>query len=304
MGARLVRLGSPVVFAVLALSALTTVYDPLGDLPIGLGVALVLAPVLGLGLAVARWWAPAVPLALAVPWALRGGDTGNAFSARLEAGDLIALGIGAAAVSLAGVLLATSDTGRLAAARRLAPAAGLALLAVAAVPLAWAGVRHARPLDRAGDGVAVAADRGTVGEIGLGSEPREVMRVLGRVPTSETAPVAPLGDDFASIGAPPLIETPGESHAVMRYDDVSFLVSDGLVYGVVVTAAGAETEAGVGVGDNLEVASSAYPDLHCRTEVGENGRTFPRCSGRIAAGRWAWFGDDPIRSITLASTAL
>ena len=48
-----------------------------------------------------------------------------------------------------------------------------------------------------------------------------------------------------------------------------------------------------------------YPDLHCGTaNEGTEYITFPYCGGRIAPQRYVWFGEDPIRSISLSVTPL
>jgi hypothetical protein len=299
------RAAAAVAYATLAVTALTRVYDPLPDLPIALGVAALALPSRGLGLAVARPWAPAVPLVLAAAFAVRGEDVGNAFSTRLESLDVLALGVGAGVLTLVGVLAATSPRPRLAVLRHWgARVAGGALVALATLPLAWAGSRHVSPEDASPGEPLPVAVTGSIGGVGLGADPATVMRTFGRTSASTTASIAPLGESFARIAAPPVIETPGESHEVLRYAGASFLLSDGLVYAVVVTAEDAETAEGVGVGDNLSVARDAYDGLRCTTEVGEHRRTFPRCAGRVAPDVWASFGDDPIRSITLATTEL
>ncbi|MFN2471098.1 MAG: hypothetical protein ABR583_08935 [Gaiellaceae bacterium] len=293
------RPGISAAYVLLVTTAFTGVYDPLGDLPILLSVVLLAAPQVGLGLAVARPWAPALPITAAAPWAI-GGDAHNAFSYRLGALGVLALALVAALLVLAGVL-----AGPFARNATISTRIGAVLVALSFVPLGWAVARWASPLDaEPAQAQSIDARAGTVDGIGLGAAPAEVIMAFGAGTPSPTAPISPVGDDFARISAPPLIETPGETHAVLRYPSISFLLSDGAVYGVIVTADDAETKDGVGVGDNLDTARDAYPELRCGKSEAEHRRTFPYCAGRLADGRWAWFGDDPIRSIALASTRL
>ena len=293
------------VYVLLAFSVFTSLYDPLPDLPLVAGLGLFALPQVGLGLAVARWWAVVVPLVVALPFAIRGGDSHNALGFDLASLDLLALGGIAAALVLAGVLVATSGTPRLDRAARAWLVGGAALVAVALVPAAWATVRALAPLDERPDrALGIAARAGTVRGVGVGDRVRAVRAVWGPARLSPTAPIAPLAEDFDALAAPPFIPTPGDTHAVLRYRGASFLVSDSVVYAVIVSDPDAETGEGVGVGDNLALARDAYPALECTTGERPDGRTFPYCAGRLRDGRHAWFGDDPIRSITLASVRL
>lgn len=282
------------MYALLAVSAFTTVYDPLPDLPIGIDLAALVLPSLGLGLTLGRFWAAAVPVLVAAPFALAGDDGSNAFSYRLPAPAIAVFALAAAVLVLTGVLLRTG---------RYAPPAhvGAALLLLGAVPLAWAGYRQLRPLDEPGD---VAVDIGYRGVV-LGGTRAGAVEVLGSPPPgSRGSSIAPLGDDFDHIGGPPFIATPGFSHETLRYPDASVLISDGRVYGLVITDPEAETSGGVGVGDNLGLAEDRYPELECGIARASEYRTFPYCGGRLRPGRWLWFGQDPIRSIVLTSSEL
>jgi hypothetical protein len=244
--------------------------------------------------AVGRYWAAALPLVVAAPYALAGDDGSNAFSYRLPTLAIGVLALAAAVLVLTGVLLRTG---------RYRPPAyvGAALLLLGAMPLAWAGYRQLRPLDEGGD---VAVETGYRGA-DLGSARARVIAALGAPPPgSGGSSIAPLGDDFDHIGGPPFIATPGSSHETLRYPDTSVLVSDGQVYGLVITDPEAETAEGVGVGDNLGLAEDRYSDVECGTARAGKYRTFPYCGGRLGAGRWIWFGQDPIRSIVLTSTEL
>lgn len=269
-------------------------YDPLPDLPIGIDLAALALPNLGVGLVVGRFWTAALPLLVAAPYALAGDDGSNAFSYRLPTLGIGVLALAAAVLVLTGVLLRTG---------RFRPPAyvGAALLVLGAVPVSWAGYRQLRPLNEAGDVAVRAGYR----DVTLGSARAQVVDALGSPPPgSRGSSIAPLGEDFDHIGGPPFIATPGLSHETLRYPDTSVLVSDGRVYGLVITDPEAETAEGVGVGDNLGLAEDHYAGLECGIARAGEYRTFPYCVGRLGSGRSIWFGQDPIRSIVLASSEL
>jgi hypothetical protein len=254
-------------------------------------------PSLGLGLVVAQWWAIALPFLLAVPVALAGDDGSNAFAYRLPAPAIGVLALAAAVLVLTGVLTQTG---------RYAPPAwvGAALLVSGTVPLMWAGYRQLRPLDEAGSR-AFVIDEGAAAYRGIAfGESRElVTRTLG--PTRASAgSIAPVGADFDDIGGPPFIDTPGVTHEVFRYPNTTVLLTENGVYGFVITEDAAETFAGVGIGDNLGLAEERYEDLECGIARAGEYRTFPYCGGMVGAGRWIWFGQDPIRSIVVTRTEL
>jgi hypothetical protein len=278
----------------LAGSAFTTVYDPLSDLPLMLDLAALALPSLGLGLAVGRFWAGALPFLVAAPYALAGDDGSNVFSYKLPAPAIGVFALAAAVLALTGVLLRT--------ARPRPPAyVGAALLLAGTVPLVWACYRQLRPLDESDDLVIGASFRG----VALGDSRAAVVEALGLPPPDARKPlIAPLGEDFDEIGGPPFIATPGSTHESLRYRSATVLLSDDRVYGVVITDGEAETAEGVGVGDNLGVAEDEYPGLDCGIARPGKYRTFPYCGGRLGPGRWIWFGQDPIRSIVLTSTEL
>ena len=277
----------------LAGSAFTTVYDPLPDLPLMLDLAALALPSLGLGLAVGRFWAGALPFLVAAPYALAGDDGSNAFSYKLPAPAIGVFALAAAVLALTGVLLRTG--------RPRPPAyVGAALLLAGTVPLVWACYRQLRPLDERGDRVIGASFRG----VALGASRGAVVEALGLPPRRSSESIAPLGEDFDEIGGPPFIATPGSTHESLRYRSATVLLSDDRVYGVVITDGEAETAEGVGVGDNLGVAEDEYPGLDCGIARPGTYRTFPYCGGSLGPGRWIWFGQDPIRSITVATTSL
>jgi hypothetical protein len=279
------------LYALLAVSAFTTVYDPLPDLPLAVDLAALVLASLGLGLAVGRFWVVALPFLVAAPYALAGDDGSNAFAYRLPGRGLGILALTAAILVLTGVLLRTG---------RLRPSAwvGAALLALAAIPLVWAGYRQLRPLDEPGTRPITTSFRG----VSLEDTRGQATAALGAAPASSGSSIAPLGEDFAEIGGPPFVATPGSTIQSFRYRGTTVLVSDDRVYGILTTDDEAETAEGVGVGDNLEIAEDAYPNLECGVASATEYRTFPYCGGRLAPGRWIWFGQDPIRSIVVATT--
>lgn len=250
-------------------------------------------PNLGLGIAVGRYWAAAVPFLVAAPLALAGDDGSNAFSYRLPAPAIGVFALAAAVLVLTGVLI---RTGRF----PVPDWAGAALLLIGALPLLWAGYRQARPLDENGDRLVGVG----YGGVGLGASRAAAVGALGRPPPSQRGSVAPLGDDFDDIGGPPFIATPGSSHEALRYPGISVLLSDGVVHGLVITDKEAETGEGVGVGDNLGLAEDRYQSLECGIAEADEHRSFPYCGGRLGPRRWLWFGQDPIRVIVLTSSEL
>ena len=154
---------------------------------------------------------------------------------------------------------------------------------------------------------------GTYRGVGIGDRPEAVVRVFGRKPLSGTdEPVAPVQDDFVDIGGATVISAPRackSTVATLRYDHVSFLLCGDRVYGVIVAVDNARTRRGIAVGDDLDKVRRVYPSLSCgEAPYGEGafGRqpSYPYCGGKLRAGRWIWFGRDPVRSITISTAAL
>lgn len=78
------------------------------------------------------------------------------------------------------------------------------------------------------------------------------------------------------------------------------LISGFGAYAVEVARPGAATSRGVAIGDPLDEAANAYPGLECGVKNEDSEYpTFRYCTGRVAADRDIWFGQDPIRSITM-----
>jgi hypothetical protein len=146
---------------------------------------------------------------------------------------------------------------------------------------------------------------GTYRGVALGGTEREVRDALGPAPpwTSNDS-IAPLEEDWVDIGAPNEIPSPG-TPGTLRYPHLSVLLDNGRVTAMVVAEPEAESIGGVGVGDDLDEARRAYPGLKCGDAAeGDAGATFPYCSVRVGAERWLRFGEDPIKSITIASLKL
>ena len=249
-------------------------------------------PSLGLGIAVGRFWAAAVPFLVLAPWALAGDDGSNSFSYRLPALAIGLLALSSAVLVLTGVLLRTAR-------RHLPKWVGVTLLLFGAFPLLWAGYRQVRPFDEKGE---LALDPGFRGVV-VGTSRARAVELLGP-PSGGGESIAPLGENFDDIGGPGFIATPGSSHETLRYRGVSVLASDGRVYGLVITDEEAETDEGVGVGDNLGLAEDRYTGLDCGRARAGKYRTYPYCGGRLRPGLWIWFGQDPVRSIAFTTTEL
>jgi hypothetical protein len=148
-----------------------------------------------------------------------------------------------------------------------------------------------RPLD---------VSAGTYGGVGLGSSSGQVRAAFGEGESAPDGPAAPLGEEFSEIGGALSIPLPknavDETRDILRFEDVAFLVADDRVYAFIATAGGP-------VGAELESVRQAYP-LRCGTTAGGDYREYPYCVGRLADRRYVWFGDDPVRSVTVSETSL
>ena len=146
---------------------------------------------------------------------------------------------------------------------------------------------------------------GTVQSVALGDTRKEVEAKLGTAPPwNGDQAVSPLEEDWDEIGAPSSMAYAGRPY-VLRYAHTSVELENGRVVAVTTAERGAVTPAGAGVGDDLDAARQAYPSLRCRDAPATGGHgSYPACSGRLSPGRWLWFGEDPIKSISLASRRL
>jgi hypothetical protein len=170
---------------------------------------------------------------------------------------------------------------------RLVP---LMLLATACLACS-SGEETARPLD---------LSAGTYGGVGLGSSTAEVRASFGEAESAPDGPAAPLGEEFSEIGGALFIPLPGEervgSRDILRYENVAFLVADDRVYALVATAGGP-------IGKELGSVQQSH-SLRCGETAGGEYREYPYCVGKLADRRFVWFGEDPIRSVTLSETSL
>jgi len=93
---------------------------------------------------------------------------------------------------------------------------------------------------------------------------------------------------------------------VLRFRDRSFVLTQGSgAYVMFVWNENARTQQGVAIGDRLEKARRRYPGLRCDTasEPEALDVTWPVCVVRVGK-RFLSFGEDPIRSITVANLPL
>ena len=149
---------------------------------------------------------------------------------------------------------------------------------------------------------------GTFRGVGLGDPASEARNVFGPpTPYSQREGVAPVGDSYAEIGGPTSLSpgrgcrTEGDANT-LRYRGVTFAGCRGRLQDLLISATGAHTRTGVTVGTStLQDAKEAYPGLRCEmANEGTEYVSYPYCAGKVAPDRWAWFGRDPISSITLA----
>jgi hypothetical protein len=185
----------------------------------------------------------------------------------------------------------------------MGPAA--AVILVAALLAALPGCDGDEDAERRPPG-AIDEVAGSYGGVRMGASEEDVRSVFGE--PGEGEGFFPLGTEFGEIGGAPAVRNwPPDDRAaptVMRYEDVAFLVGSRGVFAFVVTAEGARTRRDVAVGDRLVAARRTY-DVGCgegvagEALVGET-PTYPYCRGTIGERTRIWFGEDPIRSITLA----
>jgi hypothetical protein len=148
--------------------------------------------------------------------------------------------------------------------------------------------------------------RGTYRAVGIGDSPADVRRVFGpREYADMSEGMMPVGVRFAAAGGPMVVELPekpgADRQAVLRYADASFLFFDGKVFAVVVTREGAATSRGVAIGHDIGSVEERYRRLTCGDAEPESG-PYPYCAGALKPGRHVWFGQNPIGSITMATT--
>lgn len=146
---------------------------------------------------------------------------------------------------------------------------------------------------------------GTYRGVGIGDSVSAVHRVFGeQQPMGEDEAGTPLrypngGDNGPWVIAFGPYDPFGPS---FRYYDVAFDFKGAELGAFVVVEPGATTSRGVQIGDPLERAESAYPELRCGTvNEGTEYEPYPACEGQLSADRYMWLGGDPITSIALST---
>jgi hypothetical protein len=186
----------------------------------------------------------------------------------------------------------------------------LVILALLVIPFVLFGIGDEEDYEPVHRSARVIDElRGTYRGVGIGDSAAEVRRVFGPREDAGDGPFTPLGaGSFAEVGGAMFIAAAGIPHTgrdseLLRYQNVSFLLLDHRVYALMITADGAATQEGLAIGHDLDKAGERYEDLNCEdAEIGDFGETFPFCAGQLAPQRHIWFGQDPIRSITITRT--
>jgi hypothetical protein len=183
----------------------------------------------------------------------------------------------------------------------------MALLPLAVLGAGCASMSHAGgttgPRQRSIDELA-----GSYKGVALGDPQREAIRVFGP-PVDTDNPAYPIGISY-SDGGPTSQKNPPGYHGkpdLLRYDEVSFLSTPtpAGIHSIVIADPRAATQRGVGIGDPLSRAKHAYPTLRCfKAENTFESPSPAHCSGKLADGRYIWFGNDPIRIIALSPTSM
>lgn len=91
----------------------------------------------------------------------------------------------------------------------------------------------------------------------------------------------------------------------MRYDELTVDIAPRQgAYAFFVWRPDARTTSGIRIGDRLKSAAQRHPGFRCGIRNRNSEYTpYPYCKGRVG-DIYVWFGQDPIRSITLSSTPL
>jgi hypothetical protein len=162
-------------------------------------------------------------------------------------------------------------------------------------------------------GGVIDTQQGTYRGVGLGDDVAAMHREFGPqeqakegeriVPRSvgEKNPYAPTVIRLT----PPDSASPSQTQAYI-YEYVVFLVRKDRIGAVIVNADGARVDGGkASIGGDLKKAEEAYPGLRCETAREDTEyEEFPACTGKLVQRRYVWFGNDPIRNVTLAVVPL
>jgi hypothetical protein len=147
--------------------------------------------------------------------------------------------------------------------------------------------------------------------VGLRDPQRNVIRVFGR-PAKEKNPSGPLvvGNEIEAFGLPWIVAPPPRPRGTTRqlrrgayrYRYVSFSTSPIFgVYKFTVVAPNTVTNRGLRIGDPLADVRRRYPGLNCGIRNKESEYPeYPYCAGKLGRGRYIWFGQDPVRSMSMA----
>ena len=149
--------------------------------------------------------------------------------------------------------------------------------------------------------VTIDERAGTYRGVGLLDTRRTVERRFGRAQVTKDGPWEPLDIDFYDAALPTSSGYTTGAHAVWRFKSVAIVSYGGKAFTMAVTAPGAITRRRVGVGSTLAQVRAQYSGLRC--DIANEGTEYPMypyCAGRVARGRYAWFGGDPVRSVTLS----
>lgn len=161
--------------------------------------------------------------------------------------------------------------------------------------------------------VRVDERKGSVQSVRLGDSLSEVKRRLpgGVEADPRTSPTLPLVGELEELGLPGIIDpprdgTPIERFGLLRYRQLSITFAPPTgAFVIKIAIPGARTLAGVGVGDPLAAARGAYANMRCDVQNRNSEYVaYPYCTTKLENGFYIWFGQDPIRSITLSSTPL
>jgi hypothetical protein len=163
---------------------------------------------------------------------------------------------------------------------------------------------------KAGD--VIDARTGTYRGVGLGDRATRVRHAFGKPAHFDPDEgIFPPDADPDAVGGPPVITPPrrtpsaSASDHLLRFRGASFLVRSGHVYAVVVTADGARTREGVGVGDALDRVRARYPGARCARAFDADGNpSYPYCEVRLAPDRYALFSNDPVGGVALAEGSM
>jgi hypothetical protein len=180
---------------------------------------------------------------------------------------------------------------------------GLFVIALAATAVV-AGVVASRGDD--GRAVVVVDERhGKLHGVRFGDDVEAVRKRRGS-PTDDAQGFFPRDSDYTG---PPSIPNPRSDPNVaptpLHYGSSAYLVSPSVgVYAMATLADGARTRAGVGVGDDLALVRERYDRVRCGESVageasfGGDTPMYPWCQATVG-GSGVFFGEDPIKSITL-----